>query len=320
MVGYTYKRQPGLRITKDFNKQFWISFAAEAGSVVYALPGTGATPAGLTTTAGPSILGTTGIIGGGTPLLYAAGAGGGLFNSANAYSFNRMPDLITKAAYDTSIMDHKLHVEGFGMLRDITDRVYWGNHSVWAGSGGGGFILSVIPKWLDAQGNTLIGSGIGQYGPSQLNDAAYGITGGVLPTYERIFNAGLVAHATPATDVYVFAGGEFQSKSAQVGVIGSTLYVGGLGNPLYNNAGCNIETPVFPASVPTSFYSVCSGQIKAMREITSGFWHTIYAGDFGKLKAGVQYAHYVKDAFQGFGPTPKSTEDQIYTSLRYYPF
>src|SRR5208283_2804437 len=74
MIGYTYARQPGLRITKDlFDKHLWLSFAAESSATTWVLPGSNGNPAGGATVAGLPIIGTTGIIGpaGVTPLLFA---------------------------------------------------------------------------------------------------------------------------------------------------------------------------------------------------------------------------------------------------------
>ncbi len=155
---------------------------------------------------------------------------------------------------------------------------------------------------------------------AQIAEAAYSITGAPLPTYQRIFNVGATLHVTPQTDVFVFAGGEYQSASAQYGAVGKTLYVGGLGNPLYNNSGCGIEASSNYGLATPAGITTCSGHIKSMRELTGGVWRTLYQGDFGKLRAGAIYVYLVKDAFQGFGPTPKATESQVMTTFRYYPF
>lgn len=325
MVGYTYIRQPAVRLVKDLPYGFTAGFAVEASATTYELPGSSATPASLTTTLGAPVIGTTGIIGPAgvttaAPLLFAAGFGGGNFNSSNAYSFNRLPDFIGKLAWDTTIADRKLHVESFGLLRDFDDRVYWGDHSVWGGGVGGGGVFALLPKMLDVQGNVLVGKGVGRYGPALLADATYGVTGAPLPNYQRVFNVGAVAHVTPQLDAFAFAGGEFQSASAQFAAVGKTLYVGGLGNPLYNNGGCAIEAPSNYGLTNPAGITTCSGQFKSVRELTGGVWYTFYQGDFGKLRAGAQYAYLVKNAFQGAGPTPRASENQIMTTLRYYPF
>lgn len=308
IVGYFYPRQPQLRITQDIGKDFTVAFSAE-------------NPATTWESAGTPIVGVTNVLlPGGTaypPVLTATPASGGLFNSATSFSFNRMPDFLGKAAWDSTILDRRIHVEGFGLLRDFTDRDFWGNHSVWAGGGGGSLVVQIVPKLLDLQASGASGYGIGRYGAGNLSDAGTTITGAPLPIHERMILIGGTLHATDLTDVWAFAGGEFQSANAQTAAWGkSVILVGGVGNSLYSNAGCNIENPVgLPAA-----YSVCSGQSKDVRELTGGVWQTLYAGAFGKLKVGAQYSLAIRDGFNGLGGSPKSTENSFFTSLRYYPF
>ncbi len=310
--GYVVARQPALQITKDINKEFWLSFSAEGSATTYAIPG-------------PTAFGTinlpTNVPGVTQPVVLAPPAAGGLFNAANNYSFNRTPDFIGKAAWDTSVADHNVHVEGFGLLRDITDRAYWGNHSQWAGGFGAGVIVSVIPKFLDIQVSGMTGRGIGRYGVSQISDATYQLSGAVLPIAERIALIGATLHATPQTELYAFAGGEFAGKQPQWSIVNRTLYVGGYGNPFYNNSGCGFENDTVTAAVAaTAPLLPCAGQTKDVRQLTGGVWQTLYRGPLGRVKVGAQYSYTVRDSFVGFGATPRATEHMWYTALRYYPF
>ncbi len=118
-----------------------------------------------------------------------------------------------KATWDPTFLDRHIHVEAGGMLRDFTDQVYWGNHSVWGASVEAGLIVPIIPKWLDFQFSGLSGNGNGRYGAAQISDATFSSTGGVQPIHERQIMVGLTARVTPRTDVYVFAGGEFASSN-----------------------------------------------------------------------------------------------------------
>jgi hypothetical protein len=317
--GFTWARQPQLRLVKDFGKQLWVAFSAETAANTFT--GYGALP--------PGLIGTTSLPLN-NPILFGQAAGGGLFNSVNSYSLNRMPDMVAKVAWDPSIGDRTVHLESFGLLRDFTDRAYWGNHSVWAGGFGGGLVVPILPKLLDFQASGAIGRGIGRYGSAQISDATWSVTGSPLPIHERMLLVGATLHATPQTDVYAFAGGEFASGQPQYNQYGSSFVVGGYGNPFFNNLGCDIENEALSA---TPFLSggtaanaalggalSCAGQIKDVRQITGGVWHTLYQGPFGKLKAGAQYSYTVKDAFPGFGPTPKGVESMVLTSIRYYPF
>jgi hypothetical protein len=312
LPGYVWARTPGFRITKDFNKQLWAAFSIESSSATYVVPG----PTAFGTTALPLI---------GAPALLAPPAAGGLFNAANPYPFTRMPDMIGKVAWDGELAERKVHVEGFGLLRDVTDRAYWGNHSQWGGGGGGGVVVQLMPKLLDFQFSGMIGNGIGNYGAGQLPVATYQLSGAPQLISERLAMAGLILHPTPQTEVYGFAGGEFSGKHPQWAAVGSTLFVGGYGNPFYNNTTCGLENDASNPTAPgvaanVAIGGLCAGQTKSLRQLTGGIWHTLYQGPFGRIRAGAQYSYTVRDGFAGFGGTPRGTENMVYTSLRYYPF
>lgn len=317
MPGVIWTRQPQIRVGKDITKEISAAFSIEnPASVVYAsgvdlngviapVPGVGAVPGGVS----------------------QLPVGGSLFNSANAISFNRLPDFIGKAAYDSTFSGHKAHFEAMGLIRDLTNRAWWGNHSVWAESVGAGAVIEVAPKLLDFQIQGMIGRGIGRYASAQNFDASYQASGALAPIHERTLYGGFTLHATPQTDLYVFAGGEFASKTYSFGGAGKTLYSYGYGNPLYSNAGCDFELTssatatgyTTPVSGLGSAYN-CTGNIKSIRQINGGIWHYFYEGFFGKLRGGAQYTYTQKEAFPGIGATPKGSDSMIFTSLRYYPF
>ncbi len=320
MPGFTWSRQPGIRVSKDVTKDIQVAVSLENSQTTYILPGTA-----LNGLVGPCLGGATAVIAGATcaggtlPGIYNVGpVGGSLYNSLNPITYNRMPDIMGKVAWDPTVLDRSIHLEVGGMLRDFTDRAYWGNHSVWGETISAGVIVPIIPKLLDFQFSGLSGTGNGRYGAAQLNDATFTWTGGVQPIHERQIMVGLTAHVTPRTDVYVFAGGEFGSanysdvKLPKTPFIAAGTYAFGYGNPAYNNAGCNFEGP---GTVTT-----CVGEIKDVRQITAGLWHNFYDGPAGKVRVGAQYSYTVKDSFQGFGGAYKGTENMVFTSLRYYPF
>jgi hypothetical protein len=320
MPGFTWARQPGIRVSKDVGKEFQVAFSAEGSATTYILPAVDVNGRVGPCLAGASTAGIAGSVcnGGTLPGAYNVGpVGGSLYNSLNAVTTNRMPDLMGKAAWDPTLLDRHIHVEVGGMLRDFTDQVYWGQHSVWGGTLEAGLIVPIIPKWLDFQFSGVSGLGNGRYGAAQISDATFSPTGGVQPIHERQVMVGLTAHVTPQTDVYVFAGGEFASsnyrfvKFAGTPFINAGLYSYGYGNPAYNNIGCNFEGPPVLA---------CVGNIKDVRQITTGFWHNFYDGPAGKIRVGAQYSYTVKDSFQGVGGAYKGTESMFFTSLRYYPF
>ena len=183
-------------------------------------------------------------------------------------------------------------------------------------------VVQLIPKLLDFQFSGMIGRGIGNYGAGQLPVATFSLSGAPQLVSERLAMVGLIAHPTPQTEVYAFAGGEFAGKKSQLFAAGPALYVGGYGNPFYNNSGCGLENDATtPAGVALNApLFPCANQTKSLRQITGGVWHTIYQGPFGRIRVGAQYSYTVRDGFVGFGATPRGTENMVYTSFRYYPF
>jgi hypothetical protein len=316
MPGYTWARQVGVRLSKDLPYNLQYAFGAEMPFTSYG--------AGLPAQAINGL--TAPFPGGGIPgAIFQAPVGGSLYNSFNNISIHDTPDLITKLAWDPELFGHAVHLEGGGILRNFTDRAYGGNHDVWGGAAEAGVVVQVIPKWLDFQFSGVIGSGISRYGAADqaIPDTTFNWQGGLTPIHERQAMIGLTAHPTPATDVYVFAGGEFASASygfanyPKGSAIAAGFYSFGYGNPAYSNAGCNFEGA---GSVTTPGIPACVGQVKDVRQITTGIWHNIYDGPAGKLRVGAQYAYTVKNSFQGVGGAARATENMIFTSLRYYPF
>jgi hypothetical protein len=259
-----------------------------------------------------------------------------LFNSINPLSLNQMPDLIGKIAWDPEIADRTIHMEVFGIFRSFVDRtvlpltgatsiattgIVNHNNNTTGGGVGGSILVPVIPKVLEAQFSGITGYGIGRYGAAQLADVTFNPNGSLSAIRETMFLAGLLWHPWPGLDVYSYAGEEFESPNFGFTPLGTAHFVG-LGNPAFNNSGCEIELS-----------TVCSGNVKMVRQITGGFWQDIYNGPFGRLTGGLQYSFTQKYGFEGFGfsPTggfglpgagfaPKMTENTFFTSLRYYPF
>ncbi|MGC1859645.1 MAG: hypothetical protein WA733_00590 [Methylocystis sp.] len=315
MPGYTWSRQVGIRLSKDLPYNLQYAIAAE---MPYTSFGNGTPAISVNGTVGPypSV---------GLPGVYLqTPVGGSLYNNANTISFNDVPDLMTKLAWDPDLFGHAVHVEGGGMLRKFDDRVFGGNHDVWGGSGELGVIVSIIPKWLDFQVSAVSGRGNARYGSSDqsIPDVAFNWMGGLTPVHERQAMIGLTAHPTPATDVYVFAGGEFMSATygwaryPKTAINGGGLYSYGYGNPAYVNTGCNFDS----GGVGSSLLSNCVGNTKDVRQVTGGFWHNLYDGPAGKVRVGAQYSYTIRDSFQGVGGAFKGTENMIFTSMRYYPF
>ncbi len=338
VVGFNWRRDPQIRLTKDFNKKLWLSISAETSQTSFGgtAPGAGANATTLAT--GPTVTG-----------LNFPVAGGGNLNFNQTYSFNQVPDIIGKAAYEARIGERDIHIEALGMYRQFLDRDAVGaaaggvvgaetsaSNRVAHGWGvGGGLLVPVLPQRLDFQVSGLRGRGSGTYGSGQLNDATLNPEGSVKPLREQTLLAGIIAHVTPSIDVYGFAGVEqiqasFNRTAAGVPQIGYGL-------PNANNSQCfDTVNATASASVLGSGTAnnnlpggTCSGNTKRLWEITGGVWDKLYKGSFGEVRVGVQYEFIRRELFQGNGATPgfgalnfspHQNDNVILTSLRYYPF
>lgn len=328
--GFVWARQPQIRLVKDFNKEVWVAVSLENPQTAY---GSAATGSSLT----PSTV---------VPTTVAAGIS--LLNPSVNFSFNHVPDVIGKVAYEPMIDGRQpLHVEVFGIYRDYYDRVAYesgnpfvtvppatpnpacytgGTPAVCANkeSSGGGFgagvTLNVVPKVLDIQGSTLIGQGIGRYGSGQLPDVVVGPDGTPKPIPETMFLVGGTLHALPTLDLYVMYGQERESRV--LSKVGTTLY--GYGNPLAGVGGCLEEG------------FTCSPDTQQIDQITAGLWDKAYTGPWGSLRIGLQYSHTNLTAFPGLTGSstagklgtsyntgspvrPTTSDDMFFTSFRFYP-
>ncbi|MDB5475102.1 MAG: hypothetical protein JWP49_613 [Phenylobacterium sp.] len=299
--GFSWTRQPQIRLVKNWNKQVWLALSLESPQTSFA-----AAPTGVALTA-PGV----------TAITAAPGTAG--FDIANSLSFNRYPDVIAKLAYEPAIWaDHPLHVELYGLLRSYYDRVAYtaanpfgispgsANTSASGGGVGGGLIFTAVPKRLDVQASFMTGRGIGRYGSGQLPDAVIQPNGRPAPIPETMFLAGATLHATPALDLYAF-GGQERQRARTFSVAGSsTAY--GFGNPAANLSGCDVEG------------GTCVPNLRQIWQISVGMWDKAYQGDFGQLRVGLQYSHTSLTAFSGVGGQPTTSDDMVFTSFRYYPF
>jgi hypothetical protein len=300
-VGFVWARQPQIRLTANLGDMF--SFAASVENP---------------TTSG--VIAPTGYLPGVTAPIYNMTAGS-LFNSANSVSLNKYPDVIGKAAFDKDIDGHAFHAEAFGILRDfyaqVTSLGVPGGEDTTGGGAGGGMILSVVPKLFDVQVSGLVGRGIGRYASGSLPDVSYGLNGAIHPIREYDLLAGGTFHYGKSLDIYVLGGEEREYGQDYVGLNGATTIYGGVGNPNYNNTGCEV------------YGGACSGQTHYLEQLTAGFWDRVYNGKFGKFQFGVQYSYTERHIFTGDGvtgivaggnPSPVARENIIMTSIRYYPF
>ncbi|MGP0060735.1 MAG: hypothetical protein ACLPID_15755 [Beijerinckiaceae bacterium] len=318
VAGFTWARQPGIRLTENFGNGFSVAVSAEQSQTTGcpSLPG-GAAPVFPPAAAPPVVAGLPAGING----ITCSQQGSSLLDGLTTYSINQIPDIIGKVAWDPNIADRKVHLEAMGLYSDFYDRVDTtaGNTQVnrnTTGWGlGGGLTAQIMPHFLDLQGSVLYGRGIGRYGSGQLSDVALAPDGSLNGLPELMFLGGATVHATPWLDLYAYGGQER---------ITNQTFLGGVGyaNPAVDNSGCATETTGL-------ITAACKGATKDVWEVTGGFWDKIYSGAYGSVRAGLQYSYIRRDLFQGTGSsaglpafvgTPSTTENTVMASFRYYPF
>src|SRR5580704_17551075 len=122
-VGFTWARQYGFRVVKNFGDKFALAVSVEGPQATVGGRGFSNVTT-INNGAAPSVIvptGTTTSVTGNT-FLDAIGSGGGLFNFADAtgYTVNKAPDVIIKAALDPGFG----HYEVFGIISTFGNRIY----------------------------------------------------------------------------------------------------------------------------------------------------------------------------------------------------
>ncbi len=250
-AGFTWARQYGFRVVKDFGGKFALGFSVEGPQATIGGRGFSAVTT-INSAVAPATIVTSGTTTAttGNFFLNAPGAGGGLYNAfdATGYTVNKAPDLIFKAAADPGFG----HYEVFGLVSFFRDRIYpcgvVGTNTgdtvpgttVFTGScasptptvvssfgatnssaTGGGFgasgTWSLFNKHLDAGLKGVAGDGIGRYGSAQLADATARPDGSLALIRTAHGLGRLEFHATPKLDVYAYYGLEYAWRAGYSG-------------------------------------------------------------------------------------------------------
>ena len=250
-VGFTWARQYGFRVVKNFGDKLALAVSIEGPQATVGGRGFSNVTT-INNGAAPSVIqptgGTTSVSG--NTFLDAIGAGGGLFNFADAtgYTINKSPDIIIKAALDPGFG----HYELFGIISTFRNRIYpcgvVGTNandtappatpvSITCGSAtpttvssfgaandtrtGGG--IGASGRWTAAQKKVelgikaVAGDGIGRYGSAQLADLTLRPDGteALIRTVHGL--GALELHPTPKLDLYAYYGAEYAFRAAYTG-------------------------------------------------------------------------------------------------------
>lgn len=292
VVGFTWLRQPGVRVVRDIDGHAWIALSAEGAQTALSARNVPAS------------------------FLYCSPGTSTLTSTVN-YSFDKAPDIVGKLAFEPGFG----HYEIKGLVRFFRGRVYPGAPGSAAGAyndntlgnGVGAAASWSFAKKLDLSVNGLAGHGVGRYGTSQLPDVTVRPDGTLAPLLGGQGLATVDYNATPRLKIYAYGGAEYAGRRSFLNGKGQGV---GYGSPLNNNGGCDAEMP--PASSTTPATGTCNADTRSIYETTAGFWYRVYSGEMGRVQYGLQYAWTERAAWMGLGGAPATSENIVLSSVRYY--
>jgi hypothetical protein len=317
-VGFSWARQYGFRVAKNFGNKVWFAVAAENPQATLTSHGNAA-----------------------NFLLGSAGTGGGLYNLNANYSFNPSPDIIAKLAFEPGFG----HYEVFGVYSRFRDRIFpcedvsttalcgssatpgpnatgAFNSSKNGGGVGANARWSFAHKHVDFGLHGLGGSGVGRYGTGGLSDVSVRANG-TLELIRSLQGLTTLEFHTSKADVYLNAGAEYASRAADYDPV-TKKYVG-YGSPFFNNTGCVTETGPGAGGFLPGALSNCSSDTRVLIEGTAGVWFKLFDGskeklNWGRIQFGPQYSSVIRNTWSGakYPNEPQGVDNMVFTSFRYY--
>jgi hypothetical protein len=286
VVGFTWARQYGFRVVKDFGNKFGLGFSIEGPQATIGGRGFSSVTT-INSAAAPAVIQTTGATSAttGNFFINAPGAGGGLYNAfdSTGYTVNKAPDLIFKATFDPGFG----HYEIFGIASFFRDRIYpcgvvgtnaadtakpatpttlacgsptptvvssFGamNSSATGGGVGASALFSLLHKKVDFGLKAVGGDGIGRYGGAQLADATARPDGSLALIRTAHGLARIEVHPTPKLDLYGYWGLEYAWRAGYSGydAITKTLTTA-IPATSTTTGGVTTTTPAIPATTHT---------------------------------------------------------------------
>jgi hypothetical protein len=277
VVGFTWARQYGFRVVKDFGGKLALGVSVEGPQATV-----GGNFTTLTSTNALGVVTTT------TNFFEnAAGQAGGLFNSfdTTGYTVNKAPDAIIKLAADPGFG----HYELLGIISTFRNRIYpcavvgtnaanlptptpaalvtvncpvtgvpvrsaagAFNDTRVGGGLGASFLIPLVAKKLDFGVKAVAGDGIGRYGSAQLADETFRPDGTAALIRTAHYLGRLEFHPNPKLDIYLYGGSEYAWRAAYRGYTVITITA----TPQIPATG---TSPAIPATTNTTIVTTGSG-------------------------------------------------------------
>jgi len=309
VVGFSWARQFGFRVTKNFNNKFWLGVSLENPQTTFA---------NATNSPNNFVLGNFGTNGG----LYNGGGAAPAGAALTTYSFNSSPDFVVKAAFEPGWG----HYEVFGVVSHFRDRIYPNitatppssagafNDGV-TGGGIGVNARGTIAKKFDIGLHFVGGDGIGRYGTSSLPDATVHPDGtlALLHSYQALAT---FEYHDKKWDWYFNGGTEYVARAVYLNAANKEV---GYGVPdAGSNTGCNTEAVPGTGGFSPAGPGSCTGNTRNVIEGTFGFWYKLYNGPKGRFQFGPQYEYVVRNTWRASGGDPNAINNIFLTSFRYY--
>jgi len=286
VVGFTWARQYGFRVVKDFGNKFALGFSIEGPQATIGGRGFSSVTT-INSAAAPAVIQTTGATNAttGNFFINAPGAGGGLYNAfdSTGYTVNKAPDLIFKATLDPGFG----HYEIFAIASLFRDRIYpcgvvgtnaadtvkpatpttlgcgsptptvvssFGamNSSATGAGVGASALFSLLHKKVDLGLKAVGGDGIGRYGGAQLADATARPDGSLALIRTAHGLARIEVHPTPKLDLYGYWGLEYAWRAGYSGYDAITITkTTAIPATSTTTGGVTTTTPAIPATTHT---------------------------------------------------------------------
>jgi hypothetical protein len=346
LVGYTWTRQPELRLEQRFGDYKTGAFTAAMSveqAQITSFTANGTNPAEY-------FFAGTGQNGGLYNAASAVGAGNAASTAAiTTYANNVAPDFIVKFAYDNPVFhgevggiarflrDYYYPVATYGGTASAPTYTYGSTYTSHTSDAGGAFASA--RAYIGAPGSYpalevavqgMAGTGVGRYGSSQLADATLKPDETLEPVrnYHGLFS--LESHWSPKFDVFAYYGGEYAQRTVYAVPTSGALI--GYGPVNLNDSGC-YNLPTFSGTAGTagsiSASGSCASPTKYIQEGMIGFqYRPIVSPKYGRLQYSVTYSILNRQLWAGnnipssgpaTGPvSPRAQDSMIHVQMRYY--